>query len=172
MAYLMIALRIIHILSGVIWVGGGFFNILFLQPAIRATGADGQKVVRHLMQKTRMTATTYTTSTLTAISGVIIYWILSGFQLSFMSTGYGLVLTIASVLGLIVWLVVIFPLRNIFKKMAAIGQQVQAQGGQPTPDQTAQMQALGGQLAKLGRMNLILATLAIAGMAMAEETPF
>jgi uncharacterized membrane protein len=172
MAYLMIALRIIHILSGVIWVGGGFFNILFLQPAIRATGADGQKVVRYLMQTTRMTATTYTTSTLTAISGLTIYWILSGFQLSFLSSGYGLVLTIASALGLIVWLVVIFPLRNIFKKMAAIGQQVQAQGGQPTPEQAAQMQALGGRLAILGRLNLILVTIAIAGMAMAEETPF
>ncbi len=89
-----------------------------------------------------------------------------------MSSGYGLVLTIASALGLIVWLVVIFPLRNIFKKMAAIGQQVQAQGGQPTPEQAAQVQALGEQLAKLGRMNLILVTIAIAGMAMAEETPF
>jgi uncharacterized membrane protein len=172
MGYLMIVLRIIHILCGVIWVGGGFFNFLFLQPAIRATGADGQKVVRHLLQKTRMTATTYTTSTLTAISGVIIYWILSDFQLSFMSSGYGLVLTIASMLGLIVWLVVIFPLRNIFTKMAAMGQQIQAQGGQPTPDQTAQMQAFGARLAKLGRMNLILVTMAVAGMAMAEETPF
>ncbi len=79
MSYLMIALRIIHILSGVIWVGGGFFNMLFLQPAIRATGADGQKVMRHLMQKTRMRATTYTASTLTALSGLTIYWILSGF---------------------------------------------------------------------------------------------
>jgi uncharacterized membrane protein len=53
MVSLIIILRIIHIFSGVFWVGVSFFNIGFLQPTIRATGAEGQAVMRRLSQKTR-----------------------------------------------------------------------------------------------------------------------
>ena len=45
MAILIIVLRIIHIFSGVFWVGFAFFNIGFLQPTVKATGAEGQKTM-------------------------------------------------------------------------------------------------------------------------------
>lgn len=172
MTFVIIILRIIHIFSGVFWVGFAFFNIIFLQPAVAATGAEGQKLMRHLMQQTRLTHATYATATLTFLSGFFLYWIISGLHEGFLSSGYGLVLTIGSVAGTIAWLVAIFPLRKLFAKMAAIGQQLQTQGGPPTAEQTAQMQKLRGQLASLGRGGLILLTITLLAMATAGEVPF
>jgi uncharacterized membrane protein len=172
MTFIVIILRIIHIFSGVFWVGVAFFNIIFLQPAVLATGAEGQKFMRHLMQQTRLTSATYATATLTFLSGLFLYWIISGLREGFLSSGYGLVLTIGSIAGTIAWLVVIFPLRKLFTKMAAIGQQLQTQGGPPTPEQTAQMTKLRAQLASFGRGGLILLTIALLAMATAGEAPF
>jgi hypothetical protein len=82
------------------------------------------------------------------------------------------VLTIGSIAGTIAWLVVIFPLRKLFAGMAAIGQQLQTQGGPPTPEQTAQMMKLRAQLAKFGRGGLVLLTISLLAMATAGEIPF
>lgn len=40
MEIIRIILRIVHICSGTAWVGAAFFTALFLQPTIRAAGAD------------------------------------------------------------------------------------------------------------------------------------
>ena len=55
MSLLIAILRIIHIFAGVLWVGSAFFNLLFVQPSVRATGAEGQKLNQYLVQKTRLT---------------------------------------------------------------------------------------------------------------------
>jgi uncharacterized membrane protein len=171
MTFVVIILRIIHIFSGVYWVGVAFLNIIFLQPAVLATGAEGQKFMRHLMQQTRLASATYATATLTFLSGFFLYWIISGLREGFLSSGYGLVLTTGSITGTIAWLVVIFPLRKLFAKMAAIGQQLQTQGGPPTPEQTAQMMKWRAQLASFGRGGLVLLTITLLAMATAGEIP-
>ena len=71
MIILMIILRIIHIFSGVFWVGVSFFNIGFLLPTVQATGPEGQKVMQHLTQQTRFTMVVYTAATLNLLSGLI-----------------------------------------------------------------------------------------------------
>lgn len=169
---LMIILRLIHIFTGVFWVGVAFFNIYYLQPTIRQTGAEGQKVMRHLMQRTRFTSASYGSATLTMLSGLIMYWIISRFRLSFLSSGYGLVLTIGSIAGLIAWFVVIVFLRKNFNKITIIGEQIQAQGGPPTAEQATQMQTLGSQLTKIGQINIVLMSIALIGMSTAQYTIF
>jgi len=168
----MIVLRVIHIFSGVFWVGVAFFNIYYLQPTIRQTGAEGQKVMRHLMQQTRFTSASYGTATLSMLSGLLMYWIISRFRLSFLSSGYGLVLTIGGIAGLIAWIVVIFFLRSNFDKMTALGEQIQVQGGPPTADQAGQLQALGSQLTRIGQLNIILMSIALIGMSAAQYVIF
>jgi hypothetical protein len=79
---LIIVLRVIHIFSGVFWVGFAFFNYGFLQPTVKATGAEGQKTMQYLTQKTRLLSAVYATATLTMLSGLILYWIFLGFRFS------------------------------------------------------------------------------------------
>jgi uncharacterized membrane protein len=172
MGILILVLRVIHIFCGVFWVGFAFFNIGFLQPTVRATGAEGQKTMQYLTQKTRLLSTVYATATLTMLSGLIMYWILSGFRLSFIRSGYGIVLTIGSIAGVIAWIYAVVVIRGIFKRMQTIGQEIQAQGSPPTPEQATQMQALVARLGKVGQVALVFLVIALLGMSIARYTPF
>ena len=164
----LILLRIIHIFSGMFWIGAGFFNILFLQPAVRATGAEGQKVMAHLAQRTRMSTAIYTSATLTALSGLTMFWMISGFRMSFFSGGYGLFLAIGGVAGLIAWYFAVFVMHGIISSMKELGMAIQAQGTPPTPDQGARMQALSVRMSSLGRVGIIVMSIALLCMAIAR----
>lgn len=172
MLFLMIILRVIHIFAGVYWVGVSFFNISFLQPTVRATGAEGAKVMQHLTRGTRFTSTMYAIATLNLASGLVMYWVISGFSLSFLSTGYGLVLTIGAIAGLVAWLVAILVIRGILKEMGSIGQQIQFQGAPPTPEQSAQLGNIGARLSSVGMANLVFMTIALLGMSIAQYATF
>jgi uncharacterized membrane protein len=168
----MLILRIIHIFCGVFWAGFAFFNIIFLQPAIRAIGTEGQKTMQHLTQKTRFLPTLYIVATLNVLSGLIMYWILAGSRFALLQGGYGHSITMGSVAGLIVWVLLMFVIHPIFNRMKAIGKEVQAQDGTPTTEQTAAMQTLVAKLGKVGKWAASLLAVAVLGMAMARYAAF
>lgn len=172
MAALMIVLRIVHIFSGVFWVGFSFFNIRFLQPTVRATGPEGQKTMQYLTQKTRLLSTVYATATLTMLSGLLMYWILFGFRTSALLSGYGLALTTGGIAGVIAWIYAVIVIRGIFTRMQAIGQAIQAQGGPPTPEQARDLQALVARLNRVGQVALGFLVIALLGMSIAQYAPF
>jgi uncharacterized membrane protein len=169
---LTLVLRIIHIFCGVFWVGFALFNIGFLQPAVKATGAEGQKIMQYLTQKTRLLATVNATATLTMLSGLALYWILLGGNIPAILSGYGIVLTIGSVAGVIAWVYGVIVIRGIFNQMQGIGQQIQARGGPLTPEQAGQMQALVMKLGRVGRVALVFLVVTLLGMAAAQYSPF
>lgn len=172
MTILMIILRIIHIFSGVFWVGVSIFNIGFLQPTLQSTGGEGQKVMQHLTSRTRFTVTVYTAATLSLLSGLIMYWILFEFRLSALSSGYGLLLTLGGIAGLIAWVIAIFFVRNIINRLQAIGRAIQAQGGPPTPEQAAELQASSGRMVTLGQWGVAFMVVALLGMSVAQYVNF
>lgn len=169
---LMIVLRIIHIFSGVFWVGVSLFNIGFLQPTIQSTGSEGQKVMQHLTTQTRFTMTVYTAATLSLLSGLSMYWILFGFRLSALGSGYGLSLTIGGLAGVIAWFMALFVIRRIIGRMQAVGKAVQKQGGPPNAQQAAELQAAGAQMAQMGRWGIALMVVALLGMSVAQYVRF
>jgi len=172
MSLLILILRVIHIFSGVFWVGFAFFNIGFLQPTVRATGAEGQKTMQYLTQKTRLLSTVYATATLTMLSGLIMYWVILGFRLAAILSGYGLALTIGSIAGIIAWVYAVVVIRGIFTQMQTIGREIQAKGGPPTPEQASQMQGLVARLGQVGKVALVFLVISLLGMAAAEYSPF
>ena len=168
MNWLMIILRIIHIFAGVFWVGVSMFNIGFLQPAVAATGAEGQKVMQYIARSTRLTAATYTASTLVVLSGLIMYGILTGFRPAAMAIGTYLTLGVGGLFGIAAWIIVMIVIRGIFTEMGAIGMQIQKQGGPPTPEQGAALKALSGRLVSIGRQALGLLLVALLAMSIAQ----
>jgi hypothetical protein len=168
MDVLMVILRIIHIFAGVFWVGVAFFNIGFLQPAVRATGAEGQAVMRHLAQRTNFLLATYSAATLTMLSGVLMYWRFAAVAPGAVWSRYGIALGIGGIAGIIAWAFVIVVVRGIFNQMGALGAAIRSQGGPPTPEQAAQLQALGARLSQLGLWGLVFLTVALLGMSVAS----
>ncbi len=173
MNWIMIVLRIIHIFSGVFWMGMSIFNVQYLQPTVAATGAEGQKVMQYIARSTNLTAAVYTTSTLVVLSGLTMYGIISGgFQVGFITSAYGLTLAVGGLFAIATWLIVIIVVRGIFTQMAGIGQQIQAQGGPPTAEQGAAMRALTDRLASIGRIGVGLLMVALLAMSIAQYVGF
>lgn len=168
MDILMIILRIIHIFAGVFWVGVSIFNVRFLQPTVQATGSEGQAVMRYLTSHTRFTVTMYTVATLSLLSGLLMYWNLFHFRLDAISKGYGLVLTIGGIAGLIAWVIAIFFVRRTLSQMQAIGKAIQGQGGPPTPEQAAGLQEASRQMVQLGQAGVAFMIIAVLAMSIAQ----
>jgi hypothetical protein len=139
---LIIVMRIVHIFCGVFWAGTIFFIVLFLQPAIKASGPAGGQVMQRLVAA-RVLTIVPVFALLTVLSGLWLIWRVSGGgSAEWMGSRHGIALSIggaSAILGFALGLTVMRP--STLRAMA-IGQAAQAAGGPPTPEQQAQMQAL------------------------------
>jgi hypothetical protein len=81
------------------------------------------------------------------------------------------VLTIGSIAGIIAWIYAVVVIRGIFNRMQTVGQEIQAQGSPPTPEQATQMQALVAQLGQVGQVALVFLVISLLGMATARYAP-
>jgi uncharacterized membrane protein len=162
MNVLMIVLRLLHILSGVFWVGAGLVMFFFIGPSLGATAEAGQKFSQHLMTHTRFTAIMTIAAILTVLAGSILYWIDSGgLSSAWMHSGAGLGFGIGAFFGLI-GLVFGIMVGNTNGALAKLGMQIQ---GKPTPEQMAQIGALRKRQSIVSPINaysLIIATLFMA----------
>ncbi len=172
MDILVISLRIVHILSGVFWLGVSFFNVVFLQPAVRATGGEGQKVMQHLMLRTRLTSAVYAAATLNLLSGLLLYGILFRFSARALTSPYAITLGVGGLAGVIAWAIALLVVRGVFDRMKGLGQAIQAQGGAPAPAQAAELQALGGRLVNLGQWAVAFLIVALLAMSVAQYVRF
>lgn len=168
MNYLMIALRIIHIFSGVFWAGTSFFMISFVTPSVIATGQEGQKFMQQLAFRTRFAAAMLGVSVLTILSGLVMYWEIFGFKLSALRTGYGLTLTLGALSALIAFVVGYYMQNLGIKRMKAISTSIAASGGPPSPEQQAEMKSLSDSVARGGQITSVFLAFALLGMSIAQ----
>ena len=183
MNFLMVTLRLLHIIGGVFWVGAGLAMFFFIGPTLGATAEAGQKFAQHLMTQTRFTAIMTASAILTVLAGFILYWIDSdGFSSAWMLSGAGLGFGAGAFFGLIglvfglmvgntngagaffglIGLVFGLMVGNTNGALAKLGSQIQ---GKPTPEQMAQIGSLRKRLAVVSPINayaLIIATLLMA----------
>jgi hypothetical protein len=139
MNYLIITLRIVHILAGIFWVGGTLMMTFFIGPTIGATAEAGQKFVGHLMNNLKFSNRIASAAGLTILAGLWLFWIDSdGFTSPWMSSGAGRGFGIGAAFGLVGFAFGILIGRTA-AAMAQLGAQFQ---GKPLPEQVSQMQAL------------------------------
>jgi uncharacterized membrane protein len=173
MDYFMILLRIIHIGGAVLWGGSAFFVAGFLSPAAEATAPESGTFMQYLTGKTRVSQVLSVTAILVVLSGLTMYWKLSnGLNLNWITSGQGLGLTIGGLAGLAAAGVGLSVPARATKKIAAIGQEIQAQGGPPTQVQTEGLQAAQAGLKRGGEITAVLLVIAVLGMAAAQYLAF
>ncbi len=165
----MIILRTIHILSGTFWVGTTFFLVLFFEPTIKAAGPAGGTVMGRLAL-TRFPIMMTFSAILTVAAGFVIYWIDSaGFQVNWISTPPGVVLTIGSVAGILAFILGGTVQMPASARMAALQKEIQAAGAPPTPSQLEELRTLQERISKASRWGAVLMLIAVLGMTMARE---
>ena len=92
-----LVLRLVHILSGIMWVGSGVFTGIFLIPALSGSPALMGQVVAGL-QRRRYFVAFPIVAMLTILSGLRLLWIRSaGFSPAYFATGMGRTFAISAV---------------------------------------------------------------------------
>ncbi len=169
MNYLVIVLRLIHILSGVFWVGGSIILTFFISPTVAATADAGQKFMSHLVNQGKITLRITISAILTVLAGASLYWIDSGgLTLGWQYTGAGVGFGIGAILALFGLVFGALVGKNV-GLLGNLSSQIQ---GKPTPEQMNQIQAAQKQLKFVAPANTIALILALACMATARYWRF
>lgn len=169
MDYLTLALRLIHIVGGIFWVGAALTMNFFIAPTLRATGDAGKQFAGHLMTKTRFSALITGSAHATVIAGFWLYGIDSTwFTSPWQSSGPGIGFGIGAVFGLVGLVAGLMNGGNV-KKLAALSAQVQ---GTPTPEQAAALAAIQKQQGWVVPVNTWSLVLAAFFMAIARYLSF
>jgi uncharacterized membrane protein len=169
MTYLIWLLRIIHIVGGVIWVGGTLIMTFFIGPTVSATDEAGQRFVGHLMNNLKFSNRMAAASGATVLAGVILYWIDSqGFTSAWMTSGAGRGFGIGAAFALIGFVYGMLIGRTT-KAMAQLGAQMQ---GNPSSAQLAQLQTIRKQQATYSIISTVTLLLSVIFMSIARYLQF
>jgi hypothetical protein len=161
-------LRVLHISAGVASAGFAMFLGWFLMPALRDAGPGGSPVMGALLKR-RLPVWMNVLGLIVVLTGLRLYMLY--FNGNWLKTGTGIVLTLGAVLGLGAFFIGMMVSRPTAMKLGALNAVIAAAGGKPTPDQSAQLQALSAKAFKAARLNAWHLAGATLCMALARYFP-
>ncbi len=160
---LILILRLIHILSGVFWVGTAVFSGLFVFPTVEATGEAGKAFLDHLVNQAKISRFIGIAAALTVLAGATLYWIDSdGLNSSWISAGPGIGFGIGGLLALVGFVTGILGTRG---RVSAAKLAMQISAGKPTSepmDQIKNILRTAGFWAVISNLALVLALACMA----------
>ena len=99
----------------------------------------------------------------TVIAGVLLYWPFTGFSPAVMFSAR-LPLTIGAAAGILAGFVGTAMQGRASGGLTALGKEMAAQGGPPTPEQLSQVSALQAMIQRGSRLSALLMVVAVIGM--------
>jgi uncharacterized membrane protein len=169
MDWYVIILRVIHIAAGIFWVGAAFVLFFFIQPSVKELGPEGQRFMGHLAVKKKLPMLIMLSAILTVLAGILLYWRASdGFDVDWISSGPGVTFTVGGLAAIATLALGMIVTKPAMDRMGALGQEIGTSGGQPTPSQASEMQRLQARVVLIGRLSLVLLTIAVVAMAAAR----
>lgn len=162
---LVAALRLIHILGGIFWVGGAMLNTFFLVPAVRAVGPSANPVLQYMVQKRRLPVWMNVAMALTMLSGFGLYGYFASAGGGWARSRMAMVLGLGALFAFGAAGVAGALIQPTTRKLAALGQQLQSAGGPPSSAAQEEMKGLQARLK--GGMTAVLTLLLLAAAAMA-----
>jgi uncharacterized membrane protein len=166
----MVLLRIVHIATGVIWVGSLFVVVVFLQPTAATLGPAGAPFMSELRRR-RFVDVVFVDAVFTVLAGALLYWHDWHSYPSFgdwVGSRFGASLTVGALLALVGLAVAALVTRPTIVRLVAAGKQVAASGGVPTPETAARIGTLQHRLVTAERVSFSLVLLAVVAMASAR----
>lgn len=165
----LIVLRAVHILTAVFWVGSFYLFFFFIEPSVKELGPTGGQFMGHLAGKKKMPIVIAVTAATTIVAGTLLYWRVSGgFNVDWITSAPGVALTVGALSAIVAFALGFIIIKPAVDRMGVIGQGIAATGTPPSEDQAAEMQRLGARLVVVGRIDLVLLTVAVIMMATAR----
>ena len=163
----MVALRIVHIATGVIWVGSLFVVVVFVQPSAATLGPSGAPFMSELRRR-RFVDVVFIDAVFTVLAGAFLYWHDWHTYPNFVDTNFGTALTVGGLLAISGLAVAASVTRPTIRRLVSLGKQVAESGGPPTPETAARIGALQRRLVVAERVSFSLVLLAVVAMASAR----
>ncbi len=165
----MIILRLIHVLSAIVWVGTLVFTSFYLLPVLRAAGPAAGPVMAGL-QRRGFLILLPVTGLLTVLSGAIVIWMVSAGNVgAYSQTSAGRTFTMAGGLAIIAFLLGITLSRPVGTRLLKLGAELATTPeGPPRAAIQDQIAGLQRRLALSTLFVTVLALIAASGMAVAR----
>jgi uncharacterized membrane protein len=167
----MLTFRFLHILAGALWVGSAFLFSGFLGPSAAEVGPSAGPLLTALVKKRRLPTVIKALSGITVLAGWILWLrdmdLYGGFG-NWLGSSFGLVLTIGAVLATIAFVIGMIGIAPNVERLVDLGGEIAAAGGQPTPEQGAEMGRTQKALETASKVDLALLLLAVSAMATAR----
>lgn len=160
----LVVLRALHVLPGVIWVGGASLMAWVIEPALRQAGPTVQGPAMRAFGK-RLTSALLTAAGVTIVMGLALVARTPGHAFGdLFTTGWGWAIGLGLVAAIIASGFGSMSARAL-RQMDAVGAQINVT---PTADQAAAMAALQGLLRRNARVASILGMVAVVLMVSAR----
>lgn len=163
-------LRLIHIGTGVFWVGAVFTFFLFVQPTATALGPDAMKFSYHLIHHRRLPAIILGAAVITVLAGIVLLLITSNgldpdilFDTSRLGYTVG---GLAAIVTLGIGGLYVFPRTRTVEH--TIGRLL-AEKRPPTPDEQQTLARVAGESRRAGWLVIAGLVIAVAAMATARH---
>jgi uncharacterized membrane protein len=161
--------RLLHVVSATLWVGGALVVAGFVAPAIRAAGPAGGPVMRQLTEVQRLPYVLAGAGVIAILSGAYLVWVLaSGSLLNWIQTGPGRIYSLGAAcafVAAVVGLGINIPTAN---NLGALAASLRNAGEAPATAQTDLLRRLSVRLARGTRVAAVLLMLATSAMATAR----
>ena len=167
----MIVFWFLHILAGVLWVGAAFLFVGFIGPSAVEVGPSALPLLSAAVKKRKVARVITGLGAVTVVAGWVLW--LKNMSLypslgDWVTSSFGLVLTIGGVLATISAFVGAIGVGRGVERLVDLGVEIAASGGPPTPEQQAQLDQLSSSLERHGKTDLVLLVLAVTAMATAR----
>jgi hypothetical protein len=167
----MLVFRFLHIVSGALWVGSAFLFVGIIGPSAAEVGPSAGPLLHVAVKKRKVAHIITGLGAVTVIAG----WVLWLHNMSlypslgdWLSSRFGLVLTIGGVLATTSLFVGYLGVGRKVERLVDVGDEVAASGGPPSPEQQGEMDRLGAAMEVFGKMDLTLLLLAVTAMSTAR----
>jgi len=167
---LVITLRLIHILGGIFWVGAALILGHFILPAADTLGpAIAGPMLREIGQVRKLPIYLNIAGLLTMLSGIGLYWrMMSLTHGTWAHSTSGQTFGLGAAIAIITAIIGNLTAAPAGRRLGALGNEIAAGGGVPTPEQGAEMVAIRTKLRKSSQLLGILLVISAAAMSIAR----
>ena len=98
-ALVITALRLLHIVGGLVWVGAALVMSFAIEPALRQAGDEGSRMLSRLYASPSIARLIPLSALVTTLAGLLLYGMLSYHET--LGSGFGIALNLGALLGLL-----------------------------------------------------------------------
>jgi hypothetical protein len=128
-----IVLRILHIASGVFWVGTAWFFFGWIEPTTKAIGPQAGPFMHHVVRNRRVVRAIVGAGALNVVVGLLLYWRASaGLNPAWIGSGMGIGFTIGGIAAIAAWLLGLTVIGPTVERLDEAGTAMATAGRPPT----------------------------------------